>query len=111
MTWITFIPRAPRPPVDPAALPRPANCIPPPGNGNVLQVTPWADFQKMTSSDIQAIWEYLNTIPCIDNYWSTPPASALNELRNKCELSFFAKTNLDEILRSIDVKQTYVRDA
>lgn len=71
-------------PNGPGGMPAPANCIPPPVNGNVLQVMPWPDFQSMTTSDIQAIWEYLSTIPCIDNYWSTPPAGAPNELRNNC---------------------------
>jgi hypothetical protein len=68
----------------PKGTPAPPNCIPPPVNGNVLQVMPWPNFQGMTTGDIQAIWEYLSTIPCIDNYWSTPPEGAPNELRNKC---------------------------
>jgi len=64
--------------------PTPANCIPPPVNGAVLQVMPWPDFQDMTDHDIQAIWTYLSAIPCIDNKTSTPPAGAPNELRNNC---------------------------
>jgi hypothetical protein len=68
----------------PGGTPSPANCIPPPVNGAVLQVMPWADFQDMTDKDIEAIYEYLSAIPCIDNTWSTPPTGAPNELRNKC---------------------------
>jgi hypothetical protein len=69
----------------PGGTPYPANCIPPPVNGAVLQVMPWPDFQDMTDNDITAIYEYLSAIPCIDNSWSTPPAGAPNELRNKCK--------------------------
>lgn len=59
-------------------------CIPPPVDGNLLQVMPWPDFQNMTDHDIQAMYEYLSAIPCIDNKTSTPPAGAPNELRNNC---------------------------
>jgi hypothetical protein len=38
----------------------------------------------MTDHDIEAIYEYLSAIPCIDNTVSTPPAGAPNELRNEC---------------------------
>jgi hypothetical protein len=68
----------------PGPPPTPANCIPPPVNGAVLQIMPWPDFQNMTDGDIAAIYEYLSAIPCIDNTWSTPPAGAPNELRNDC---------------------------
>jgi hypothetical protein len=59
-------------------------CIPPPVDGNLLQVMPWPDFQDMTDRDLRAIYEYLSAIPCIDNTSSTPPAGAPNELRNNC---------------------------
>jgi hypothetical protein len=68
----------------PGPPPNPANCIPPPVNGAVLQIMPWPDFQNMADSDIKAIYEYLSAIPCIDNTTSTPPAGAPNELRNDC---------------------------
>jgi len=69
-----------------AALPTPtpANCIPPPVDGNILQVMPWPVFHNMTDHQIEAIYEYLGAIPCIDNTFSTPPAGAPNELRNDC---------------------------
>jgi len=69
-----------------AALPTPtpANCIPPPVDGNLLQVMPWPTFHNMTDHQIEAIYEYLSAIPCIDNTFSTPPAGAPNELRNDC---------------------------
>jgi hypothetical protein len=38
----------------------------------------------MTDHDIEAIYEYLSAIPCIDNTVSTPPEGAPNELRNDC---------------------------
>jgi hypothetical protein len=64
--------------------PTPANCIPPPVDGNLLQVMPWPDFQDMSDHDIEALYEYLSAIPCIDNSSSPPPAGAPNELRNDC---------------------------
>jgi hypothetical protein len=63
-------------------------CIPTgPGNypeGILLQVMPWPTFQNMTDHDLDAIYEYLSAIPCIDNSTSMPPAGAPNELRNQC---------------------------
>ena len=68
--------------------PTPANCIPPPfpksDIGSLLQVMPWPVFHNMTDHQIEAIYEYLSAIPCIDNSFSTPPAGAPNELRNDC---------------------------
>jgi hypothetical protein len=64
--------------------PTPANCIPPPVDGDLLQVMPWPDFQDMSDHDIEALYEYLSAIPCIDNTFSMPPAGAPNELRNDC---------------------------
>jgi hypothetical protein len=59
-------------------------CVPPPVNGSKLQVMPWPMFHNMTDHQIQAIYEYLSAIPCIDNTFSTPPTGASNELRNDC---------------------------
>jgi hypothetical protein len=63
-------------------------CIPTsPGNtadGDLLQVMPWPTFSHMDDRDIEAIYEYLSAIPCLDNSTSTPPAGAPNELRNDC---------------------------
>ena len=63
-------------------------CIPTsPGNtadGDLLQVMPWPTFSHMTDKDIEAIYEYLSAIPCLDNTTSPPPAGAPNELRNDC---------------------------
>ena len=64
--------------------PTPANCIPPPVDGNILQVMPWPVFHNMTDHQIEAIYEYLGAIPCIDNTFSAPPAGAPDELRNDC---------------------------
>ena len=50
----------------------------------LLQVMPWPVFSKMSDHDIEAIYEYLSAIPCIDNTTSQPPAGAPNELRNDC---------------------------
>jgi hypothetical protein len=58
--------------------PFPANCIPAPVDGNVLQIMPWPDFQDMTDHDLRAIYEYLSAIPCI----AGPPAPS--PLHNDC---------------------------
>lgn len=59
-------------------------CVPPPVDGSKLQVMPWPIFHNMTDHQIEAIYEYLSAIPCIDNTFSPPPAGAPNELRNDC---------------------------
>jgi hypothetical protein len=41
------------------------NCLPPPFNGNVLQVMPWAAYQDMDDYDLLAIYQYLSSIPCV----------------------------------------------
>jgi hypothetical protein len=59
-------------------------CVPPPVYGSKLQVMPWPLLHNMTDHQIEAIYEYLSAIPCIDNASSTPPTGAPNELRNDC---------------------------
>ncbi|MGA7317919.1 MAG: hypothetical protein WBX22_28585 [Silvibacterium sp.] len=58
--------------------PTPANCIPPPVDGNLLQIMPWPNFHDMTDYDLVAIYEYLKAIPCI----AGPPAPS--PLHNDC---------------------------
>jgi hypothetical protein len=53
-------------------------CLPPPFDGNLLQIMPWPVHQNMTDHDIRAIYEYLSAIPCI-----TGPA-APSPLHNDC---------------------------
>ena len=53
-------------------------------DGDLLQIMPWPVHHNMTDHQIEAIYEYLSAIPCIDNTTSTPPAGAPNELRNDC---------------------------
>lgn len=55
------------------------NCLPPPFDGNLLQIMPWPTFQNMTEHDIRAIYEYLSAIPCIEG---PPPPSILH---NDCQ--------------------------
>jgi hypothetical protein len=59
-------------------------CVPPPVDGSKLQVMPWPLFHNMTDHQIEAIYEYLSAIPCIDNSFSPPPTGAPDELRNDC---------------------------
>jgi PKD domain len=40
-------------------------CIPPPFNGDLLQIMPWP-YSQMTDHDLQAIYEYLSAIPCVE---------------------------------------------
>jgi hypothetical protein len=54
-------------------------CVPPPFNGDKLQVMPWPVYRNMTDHDIRAIYEYLSSIPCIDTVIAGAP-----HLRNDC---------------------------
>jgi hypothetical protein len=54
------------------------NCIPPPFDGNLLQIMPWPQYQNMTDHELRAIYEYLSAIPCIEG----PPAPSV--LHNDC---------------------------
>jgi len=53
-------------------------------DGKLLQIMPWVTFSHMTDNDIQAMYEYLSSIPCIDNTLVPGPAGDPNELRNQC---------------------------
>jgi hypothetical protein len=64
---------------DISPTPTPANCLPPPNDGSVLQVMPWPTFQYMTDHQLDAIYEYLSSIPCLEG--SPDPAS---NLHNDC---------------------------
>ena len=55
-----------------------ANCLPPPFDGNLLQIMPWPNYQDMTDHELRAIYEYLSAIPCIEG----PPAPSV--LHNDC---------------------------
>jgi hypothetical protein len=55
------------------------NCLPPPFNGDLLQIMPWPAYHDMTDHDLRAIYEYLSAIPCIAG-----PA-APSPLHNDCE--------------------------
>jgi len=46
--------------------PSPANCIPAPVDGSRLQVMPWPVFHNMTDHQLDAIYEYLSAVPCIE---------------------------------------------
>ena len=43
-----------------------ASCVPYPFDGSLLQIMRWPSFQSMTDADLQAIYDYLSAIPCID---------------------------------------------
>ena len=64
-------------------------------DGNLLQIMPWVTFSHLTDRHIEAIYEYLSAIPCIDNTVSTPPAGFPNELRNDCGNGKAEQTNDD----------------
>jgi hypothetical protein len=42
------------------------NCLPPPFDGELLQIMPWPSFHDMTTQDLRAIYEYLGAIPCVE---------------------------------------------
>jgi hypothetical protein len=56
-----------------------SGCVPPPFNGDLLQVMPWYSLQNMTDHDLQATYEYLSAIPCV----AGPPAP--NPLHHDCQ--------------------------
>ncbi|MDP9158965.1 MAG: cytochrome C [Acidobacteriota bacterium] len=56
-----------------------SNCIPPPFDGDLLQIMPWPVYKNMTTHDLRAIYEYLSAIPCIEG----PPAPSI--LHNECQ--------------------------
>jgi hypothetical protein len=39
------------------------NCVPPPFDGDLLQIMAWPIYQHMTDHDLRAIYEYLSAIP------------------------------------------------
>jgi hypothetical protein len=53
--------------------PAPANCIPAPVDGSRLQVMPWPTFQDMSDHEIEAMYEYLSAIPCVEGGPGEPP--------------------------------------
>jgi hypothetical protein len=54
-------------------------CLPPPFDGNLLQIMPWPIYHNMTDHDLRAIYEYLSSVPCI----AGPPAP--DPRHNDCE--------------------------
>lgn len=54
------------------------NCLPPPFEGNLLQIMPWPAYQGLTDRDLRAIYVYLSAVPCI----AGPPAPGV--LHNDC---------------------------
>jgi hypothetical protein len=69
--------------IETGALPFPP-CIPAspdnPVNGHLLQIMPWPTFANMTDHDLEAIYEYLSAIPCIEG-----PKDPNNPLHNDCQ--------------------------
>jgi hypothetical protein len=61
------------PPCTSTNPPTPANCIPAPGEGDLLQVMPWPVFQYMTDRQLTAIYTYLSAIPCLQGGPGEPP--------------------------------------
>jgi cytochrome c553 len=54
-------------------------CLPAPFNGDLLQIMPWPNYQNLSDSDLQAIYTYLSTIPCLEG--------GPNEPKNRCTAS------------------------
>ena len=79
-------------------------CVPPPVDGSKLQVMPWPIFHNMTDHQIEAIYEYLSAIPCIDNTFSIPPTGAPDELRNDCDDPQPSRQNAPLVHRDVRAK-------
>jgi mono/diheme cytochrome c family protein len=54
------------------------SCVPPPFDGDLLQLMPWFAFQDMNDRDLRAMYEYLSAIPC------NPGPPAPSPLHNDC---------------------------
>lgn len=64
-----------------------SGCIPPPFDGNLLQVMPWPNFKDFTDLDLRAVYEYLKAVPCLQGNYPGPGGSAANippEPANRC---------------------------
>ncbi len=48
-------------------------CLPAPFNGDLLQIMPWPVYANMSDRDLQAIYEYLSAIPCLEGGPGEPP--------------------------------------
>ncbi len=55
------------------------NCLPPPFDGDLLQIMPWPIYKHLSDHDIRAIYEYLSAVPCVEG----PPAPSV--LHNDCQ--------------------------
>jgi hypothetical protein len=55
------------------------DCLPPPFNGDLLQIMPWPNFKSLSDRDVRAIYEYLRAVPCVEG----PPAPS--PLHNECQ--------------------------
>jgi len=42
-------------------------------DGNVLQIMPWPTFANMSDHELDAIYEYLSAIPCLEGGPGEPP--------------------------------------
>ena len=55
--------------------------LPPPLNGNLLQVMPWSILQDMVEDDLKAIYQYLTAIPCLEGDPGNPNGSDTHNQR------------------------------
>lgn len=66
-------------PTCPTGTAQTASCVPYPFDGSLLQIMPWPVHKNMTDHQLQAIYDYLSAIPCIDTVVADQP-----QLRNVC---------------------------
>jgi hypothetical protein len=77
----------------PNGPPTPPNCIPPPVDGSLLQIMPWPVFHNLTDHQIEAIYEYLKAVPCVEGPKTPADIAAVNpnavyafaQLHNDCK--------------------------
>lgn len=77
-------------------------------DGNLLQIMPWVTFSHMIDKDIEAIYEYLSAIPCINNTLVPGPDGDPTELLNNCSGPAPAVSTLQPI---DEVKDSAVKQA
>jgi hypothetical protein len=84
-------------------VPTPANCIPAPVRGDLLQIMPWPTFSNMSDHDILAMYTYLSAIPCIQG-----PADPNDPLHNDCGSGTITRTNAIVTPLSLTTSQSSV---
>jgi len=78
-------------------------CIPPPFNGDLLQIMPWPTDQNMTDDDLLAIYTYLSAIPCLEGGPNEPPNRCVTPVKT---MAIASPKNATVVSREIQLDGT-----